>query len=154
MEIVSVFLSVACDCGNFQCYSFTGSGSDWSFVRTQIARSNPSNLDFYDLFSYPKVVSQSFVLYLHPSLYLEQSDGCFYLPLPRTKSESFGLELILFIFDIFVLVIGTKMSVNEIINFKRNPEEDYYAILNCDENSTVSRTFFGVVFGLLFYKLC
>ncbi|KAL5282877.1 DNAJC12 family protein [Megaselia abdita] len=31
------------------------------------------------------------------------------------------------------------MSVNEIINFKRNPEEDYYAILNCNENSTIEQ---------------
>lgn len=29
-------------------------------------------------------------------------------------------------------------GVDEIINFKRNPDEDYYGLLNCDENSTVS----------------
>lgn len=29
-------------------------------------------------------------------------------------------------------------GVDEILSFKRNPEEDFYAMLNCDENSTVS----------------
>lgn len=58
MEIANVFLSVACDCGNFhiQSYSFTGSGSDWSFVRIELVPI-PVIWIFYDLFSYPKVVS-------------------------------------------------------------------------------------------------
>lgn len=29
-------------------------------------------------------------------------------------------------------------AVDEIISYKRNPDEDYYGMLNCDENSTVS----------------
>ncbi|XP_044263130.1 J domain-containing protein isoform X1 [Tribolium madens] len=31
------------------------------------------------------------------------------------------------------------MNVNEILNYKRKEEEDYYAILGCDENSTVEQ---------------
>lgn len=30
-------------------------------------------------------------------------------------------------------------GVDEILSFKRNPEEDFYAMLNCDENSTVEQ---------------
>lgn len=44
------------------------------------------------------------------------------------------------------------MSVNEIINFKRNPEEDYYAILNCNENSTVSVKILHIN-GYVYYKM-
>lgn len=29
-------------------------------------------------------------------------------------------------------------AVDSIINFKRDPNEDFYAMLNCDENSSVS----------------
>lgn len=29
-------------------------------------------------------------------------------------------------------------AVDSIINYKRNPDEDFYAMLNCDESSTVS----------------
>lgn len=30
-------------------------------------------------------------------------------------------------------------AVDEILSYKKNPEEDFYGILNCDENSSVSR---------------
>ncbi|XP_058444733.1 J domain-containing protein [Malaya genurostris] len=30
-------------------------------------------------------------------------------------------------------------GVNEILSFKRNPDEDFYALLNCDENSSVEQ---------------
>lgn len=29
-------------------------------------------------------------------------------------------------------------GVDEILNYKKNPDDDYYALLGCDENSTVS----------------
>lgn len=29
-------------------------------------------------------------------------------------------------------------AVDEILSYKKNPDEDYYAILNCDESSSVS----------------
>lgn len=29
-------------------------------------------------------------------------------------------------------------GVDEILNYQRNPDDDYYALLGCDENSTVS----------------
>lgn len=29
-------------------------------------------------------------------------------------------------------------GVDEILTYRRNPDEDFYAMLNCDENSTVS----------------
>lgn len=29
-------------------------------------------------------------------------------------------------------------GINEIMDYKKNPKEDYYAILNCSESSTVS----------------
>lgn len=29
-------------------------------------------------------------------------------------------------------------GVDEVMSFKKNPDEDFYALLNCDENSTVS----------------
>lgn len=31
-------------------------------------------------------------------------------------------------------------GVDEIINYQRNPDDDYYALLGCDENSTVSNS--------------
>ena len=31
-----------------------------------------------------------------------------------------------------------KMSVEDAINYKPSEEEDYYALLSCDESSTVS----------------
>jgi hypothetical protein len=32
-----------------------------------------------------------------------------------------------------------KMSgIDEILSYKKNPDEDFYAMLNCDENSSVS----------------
>lgn len=32
-----------------------------------------------------------------------------------------------------------KMSgVDEILSYKKNPDEDFYGLLNCDENSSVS----------------
>lgn len=38
-----------------------------------------------------------------------------------------------------------KMSaVDEILSYKKNPEEDFYGILNCDENSSVSRSFCNI----------
>lgn len=30
-------------------------------------------------------------------------------------------------------------AVAEIINYKKSPDEDFYAILNCDESSSVSK---------------
>lgn len=30
-------------------------------------------------------------------------------------------------------------GVDEILSFKKNPEEDFYALLNCSEDSSVSR---------------
>ncbi|CAD7090450.1 unnamed protein product [Hermetia illucens] len=30
-------------------------------------------------------------------------------------------------------------AVDEIISYKRNPDEDYYGMLNCDENSTIEQ---------------
>lgn len=30
------------------------------------------------------------------------------------------------------------MSVDDVLNYKRSADEDFYAILNCDENSAVS----------------
>lgn len=30
------------------------------------------------------------------------------------------------------------MSVNDVISYKRSDDEEFYAMLNCDENSTVS----------------
>lgn len=30
-------------------------------------------------------------------------------------------------------------AVDEILSFKKNPDEDYYALLNCDESSTVEQ---------------
>lgn len=38
------------------------------------------------------------------------------------------------------------MSVGDILDYKKNENEDYYAILGCDENSSVSWELF-----LLFY---
>lgn len=32
-------------------------------------------------------------------------------------------------------------TVDDIISYKRTPEEDFYKILNCDEHSSVSFTF-------------
>lgn len=29
-------------------------------------------------------------------------------------------------------------GVDEILSYKKNPDEDFYALLNCDENSSVS----------------
>lgn len=29
-------------------------------------------------------------------------------------------------------------AVDEILSYKKNPEEDFYALLNCDESSSVS----------------
>lgn len=29
-------------------------------------------------------------------------------------------------------------AVDEILSYKKNPDEDFYALLNCDENSSVS----------------
>lgn len=31
-------------------------------------------------------------------------------------------------------------GVEEILSYKKNPAEDFYALLNCNENSSVSRT--------------
>lgn len=28
-------------------------------------------------------------------------------------------------------------AVDEILSYKKNPDEDFYALLNCDENSSV-----------------
>lgn len=33
-------------------------------------------------------------------------------------------------------------GVDEILSFKKNPEEDFYALLNCSEDSSVSRIIF------------
>lgn len=42
----------------------------------------------------------------------------------------------------FGLVYNNNMSaVEDIINYKRSPDEDFYAILNCDESSSVSTSF-------------
>lgn len=30
-------------------------------------------------------------------------------------------------------------GVDEILSYKKNPDEDFYALLNCDENSSVSK---------------
>lgn len=30
-------------------------------------------------------------------------------------------------------------NVDEILSYKKNPDEDFYALLNCDESSTVSK---------------
>lgn len=32
-------------------------------------------------------------------------------------------------------------GVDEILNYQRNPDDDYYALLGCDENSSVSEAF-------------
>lgn len=29
-------------------------------------------------------------------------------------------------------------AVEDILSYKKNPDEDFYAMLNCDENSSVS----------------
>jgi hypothetical protein len=29
-------------------------------------------------------------------------------------------------------------NVDEILSYKKNPDEDFYALLNCDESSSVS----------------
>lgn len=29
-------------------------------------------------------------------------------------------------------------GIDEILSYKKNPDEDFYAMLNCDENSSVS----------------
>lgn len=33
-------------------------------------------------------------------------------------------------------------SVGDILDYKKNENEDFYAILGCDENSSVSLTFY------------
>ena len=40
-------------------------------------------------------------------------------------------------------------AVDAIINFKRDPNEDFYALLNCDENSSVSLSNFFFLYFLL-----
>lgn len=43
--------------------------------------------------------------------------------------------------------ISLKMSeVNEILSYKKNPDEDFYGLLNCDENSTVSLSAIIIIF--------
>lgn len=39
-------------------------------------------------------------------------------------------------------------AVDDIISYKRTPDEDFYAILNCNEHSTVSLNIFPL--ALLF----
>lgn len=35
--------------------------------------------------------------------------------------------------------LAVKMTgVDEILNYKKNPDDDFYALLGCDENSSVS----------------
>lgn len=42
--------------------------------------------------------------------------------------------------------VQCKMSaVEDILNYKKNPDEDLYALLKCDEHSTVSKSYF--IFG-------
>lgn len=36
------------------------------------------------------------------------------------------------------LKVDIMSAVDEILSYKRNPDEDFYAMLNCDENSSVS----------------
>lgn len=37
-------------------------------------------------------------------------------------------------------------GVEEILAYKKNPDEDFYGLLNCDENSTVSlKTIFFII---------
>lgn len=31
-------------------------------------------------------------------------------------------------------------NVDEILSFKKNPDEDFYALLHCDESSSVSKS--------------
>lgn len=37
-------------------------------------------------------------------------------------------------------------GVDEIINYQRHPDDDFYALLGCDENSTVSYSFIFLQF--------
>lgn len=37
-------------------------------------------------------------------------------------------------------------GVDEILNYKKNPDDDFYALLGCDENSTVSIIRFSILF--------
>ncbi len=48
-------------------------------------------------------------------------------------------EVLKFIGAYFVLIVRNMSAVEEIINYKRSPDEDFYAILNCDETSSVSK---------------
>lgn len=40
-------------------------------------------------------------------------------------------------------------GVDEILNYQRHPDDDFYALLGCDENSTVS--IITVYFFLLYF---
>lgn len=40
-------------------------------------------------------------------------------------------------------------AVDEIINYKRSPDEDFYGLLNCNEHSTVSESLYNLVFPLI-----
>jgi hypothetical protein len=35
------------------------------------------------------------------------------------------------------LIFGRMSGVDAILSYKKNPDEDFYALLNCDENSSV-----------------
>lgn len=45
-------------------------------------------------------------------------------------------------------------AVDEIIGYKRTPDEDFYALLNCDEHSSVSVLMLKCIFSHCFYFLC
>lgn len=36
-------------------------------------------------------------------------------------------------------------NVDEILSYKKNPDEDFYALLNCDESSSVGITIFHFI---------
>ena len=41
-------------------------------------------------------------------------------------------------FDVKVDKLLKMSGVDEILSYKKNPDEDFYGLLNCDENSSVS----------------
>lgn len=43
------------------------------------------------------------------------------------------------------------MSVDDVLNYKPNENENYYALLGCDESSTVSRNFFLIHLVKFYY---
>lgn len=53
----------------------------------------------------------------------------------------------MFLSAYFVLIVQNMSAVEEIINYKRSPDEDFYAILNCDESSSVSKVCSFILFN-------